>query len=110
QAVILGLALLVPSWSARAVAETSDNKVEIHATAEVEVKIKGDDGKETVQRQPAKKVPPGVAVIYTLRAENKGQKPATDVVVTDPIPEHMDYVDGSASSSGARLSFSSDGG
>lgn len=108
KAVILGLALLLPTWRASAAAEPS--AVEIRATAEVEVKVKGDDGTEQVKRQPATKVPPGVAVIYTLRAENKGAKPADDVVVTDPIPEHMDYVDGSASTAGARLTFSVDGG
>lgn len=106
KAVILGLALLLPAWGARAVADG----IEVKAVAEVEVKVKGDDGKEVTQRQPAKKVPPGVAVIYTLHAQNTGAKPATDVVVTDPIPEHMDYVDGSASSEGTRLTFSADGG
>ncbi|HTO07649.1 MAG TPA: hypothetical protein VMR86_11420 [Myxococcota bacterium] len=108
KSVSLALALTLFAWGARAGAEATG--VEIKATAEVEVKIKGDDGNETVQRQPAKKVPPGGSVIYTLRAENKGSKPAADVVVTDPIPEHMDYVDGSASSDGAQVTFSTDGG
>jgi len=109
KAVILGLAILVPVWAGRAAAE-STGAVEIRAVAEVEVKVKGDDGKEQIKREPAKKVPPGGAVIYTLRAENKGSKPADDVIVTDPIPEHMNYVDGSASSAGTRLTFSADGG
>ena len=109
KAVILALALLLPTWGARAEAQANGG-IEVRTLAEVEVKVKGDDGKETVQRQPAKKVPPGVAVIYTVSAENKGAKPADSVVVTDPIPEHMDYVDGSASSSGTRLTFSADGG
>jgi uncharacterized repeat protein (TIGR01451 family) len=109
KAVILGLAILLPTWSARAVAE-NNSAVEIRVIQEVEVKVKGDDGQEQVKREPAKKVQPGVAVIYTLRAENKGSKPADDVVVTDPIPEHMDYVDGSATSAGTRLTFSADGG
>jgi uncharacterized repeat protein (TIGR01451 family) len=109
KAVILGLALLLPTWGMRALADTS-GAVEIHAIAEVEVKTKGPDGAEQIKREPAKKVPPGGAVIYTLRAENKGAKPADDVVVTDPIPEHMDYIDGSASSVGTRLTFSVDGG
>jgi uncharacterized repeat protein (TIGR01451 family) len=108
KSVTLALALTLLAWGARAGAEATG--VEIKAVAEVEVKVKGDDGNETVQRQPAKKVPPGGAVIYTLRAENKGAKPAGDVVVTDPIPEHMDYVDGSASTEGARVTFSTDGG
>jgi uncharacterized repeat protein (TIGR01451 family) len=109
KAVILGLALLLPTWGARAEAQANSSVV-IQTLAEVEVKVKGDDGKETLQRQPAKKVPPGVAVIYTVRAENQGAKPADDVVVTDPIPEHMDYVDGSATTTGTKLTFSADGG
>lgn len=108
KSVTLALVLTLVAWSARAGAEATG--VEIKATAEVEVKVKGDDGAETVQRQPAQKVQPGSSVIYTLRAENKGQKPASDVVVTDPIPEHMDYVDGSASTNGAKVTFSIDGG
>jgi uncharacterized repeat protein (TIGR01451 family) len=108
KSVTLALVLTLVAWSARAGAETTG--VEIKATAEIEVKVKGDDGAETVQRQPASKVPPGSSVIYTLRAENKGKKPAADVVVTDPIPEHMDYVDGSASTNGAKVTFSIDGG
>jgi uncharacterized repeat protein (TIGR01451 family) len=106
KALILGLALLLPAWGARAVADG----IEVKAVAEIEVKVKAEDGKEVIQRQPAKKVPPGVAVIYTLHAANTGKSPATDVVVTDPIPEHMDYVDGSASTTGTRLTFSADGG
>jgi len=106
---LLTLALLLPTWSARAVAEDK-NGVEIRAVAEVEVKVKNDAGLEETKRVPAAKVPPGVAVIYTLHADNKGSKPATDVVVTDPIPEHMDYVDGSATSDGTKLTFSADGG
>ena len=107
--VILSALLLLPTWSARAVAEDK-NGVEIRAVAEVEVKVKDDKGVEQTKRVPATKVPPGVAVIYTLHADNKGAKPADDVVVTDPIPEHMDYVDGSASTQGTRLTFSIDGG
>lgn len=106
---VLTLALLLPTWSARAVSEDK-NGVEIRAVAEVEVKVKNDAGVEETKRVPATKVPPGVAVIYTLHAANKGAKPADDVVVTDPIPEHMDYVEGSATSEGTKLTFSADGG
>ena len=105
---VLTLALLLPTWSARAVAD--DKAVEFHVVAEVEVKVKNDAGVEETKRVPATKVPPGVAVIYTLHADNKGSKPADDVVVTNPIPEHMDYVEGSATSDGAKLTFSVDGG
>lgn len=106
---VITIALLLPTWTARAVAEDK-NGVEIRVVDEVEVKVKNDAGVEETKRVPATKVPPGVAVIYTVHADNKGSKPATDVVVTDPIPEHMDYVDGSATSAGAKLTFSADGG
>jgi uncharacterized repeat protein (TIGR01451 family) len=105
KSLVLSLLLLAP-WSAAAAAEGGKG-IEIRTVAEVETKV---DGTDQVKREPAKKVPPGVAVIYTISAANTGAKPASDVVVTDPIPEHMDYVDGSATSEGARLSFSVDGG
>jgi uncharacterized repeat protein (TIGR01451 family) len=106
---ILSFALLLPTWSASAVAEDK-NGVEVRIDVSVEVKEKAADGSEQVKRVPATKIPPGVAAIYTLHADNKGSKPADNVVVVDAIPEHTDYVDGSASTQGAALTFSADGG
>ena len=102
-AVVLALLILLPTWSAHA--------VEIKITAEIEVKVKAADGSEQVKLVPAAKVPPGETVIYTLHATNASEKPAADVVMTDPIPEHMEYVDGSVTvDGGARVTFSVDGG
>ena len=105
KSLVLSLLLLVPWHAVRA----ADNgkAIEIRTVAEVETKV---DGTDQLKREPAKKVPPGGAVIYTISAANTGSKPAGDVVVTDPIPEHMDYVDGSATNDGAKVSFSVDGG
>jgi uncharacterized repeat protein (TIGR01451 family) len=107
KAISLSLLILLPAWSARAVEKPA---IEIKAIAEVEVKVKTPDGKEETKRVPAGKVIPGTTVIYTLRARNAGDKPATDVVVTDPIPDQLEYVDGSITSAGARVTFSVDGG
>ena len=109
RAVILSLLVLLPTWSRGAVADGGGGSIEIRTVAEVEVKADADLGAQ-VKREPAKKVAPGGAVIYTISAANKGQKPAGDVVVTDPIPEHMDYIEGSAVGAGARITFSVDGG
>ncbi len=109
-AIALALTVLLPAWSAHAIESAGNPAVEIAITAEVEVTIKTEDGREEVKRVPAAKVPPGEAVIFTLHAKNNGEKPANDVIVTDPIPEHMDYVDGSVSEGGARVTFSVDGG
>ena len=103
------LALLLPTWSARAVAEDK-NGVEIRAVAEVEVKVKDDDGKEQVKRVPAKKVPPGDAVIYTLHAENKGASPPT--TSSSPIRSPSTWTTSTArrATQGTELTFSADGG
>ena len=109
-AIALGLSILLGSRVAHAVGSAGDTAVEIKITAEVEVKVKTPDGREETKRVPAAKVPPGTAVIYTLNAKNTSEKPAGDVVMTDPIPDQMEYVDGSASAEGARVTFSVDGG
>jgi len=110
KALALAILILLPAWSARAVENGASPGLEIQATAEVEVAVKGADGREEIKRMPAAKVVPGTTVIYTLHAKNTSQKPAADVVVTDPIPEHVEYVDGSITHEGARVTFSVDGG
>ena len=109
-AIALGLSVLLGSHVAHAVESAGNPAVEIKITAEVEVKVKAADGSEEVKRVPAAKVPPGTAVIYTLNAKNTSAKPAGDVVMTDPIPAEMEYVDGSVSTQDARVTFSVDGG
>jgi len=109
-AIALALSILLPAWSAHAIESAGSPAVEIKITAEVEVKVKKPDGREEVKRVPAAQVPPGESVIYTLNAKNTSEKPAGDVVMTDPIPAQMEYVDGSVSADGARVTFSVDGG
>lgn len=109
-AIALALSVLLQAGNATAVDGAANSALEITAAAEVEIKVKAADGREEMKRVPAAKVPPGEAVIYTLKAQNKSDKPAGDVVVTDPIPEHTEYVDGSVSSEGTRVTFSVDGG
>ena len=110
KAVVLSVLILLPAWSARAVDSGGKPGIEISATAEVEVVVKAADGREETKRVPAAKVVPGTTVIYTLHARNASEKPASDVVVTDPIPEQVEYVDGSTTGDGTRVTFSVDGG
>ncbi len=109
-AIASGLSILLGATSAHAVESAGNPAVEIKISAEVEVKVKTPEGREEVKRVPAAKVPPGTAVIYTLNAKNTSEKPAGDVVMTDPIPDQMEYVDGSVSAEGARVTFSVVGG
>ncbi|MCG8367509.1 MAG: hypothetical protein MJA27_29765, partial [Pseudanabaenales cyanobacterium] len=55
-------------------------------------------------------VVPGDVLRYELTSENAGEKPATNLVVTQPVPAQTTYVLESAKANGAELTFSIDGG
>ncbi|GAB4277064.1 MAG: hypothetical protein Kow0092_32850 [Deferrisomatales bacterium] len=84
--------------------------IRLTSTAEVEVTRVDEEGRTAVERVPAAKVVPGEVVLYTNRYENVGEQPAENVVITNPVPEHMTYVAGSAFGEGTRITFSVDGG
>lgn len=105
--ISLILALMIstlgaPVWAA--------NNITLEALAEVEVEITKDDGTKGVERVPATKVIPGTEVIYTISYTNAGNKSAEKVVITDPIPEHMLYILGSARGTNTTITYSVDGG
>lgn len=103
-ALLMLLPLLAGAQQNRAVTVTS--------SAEVEIVQKTADGKTVVKRIDATvaKVTPGDVVLFTNRYRNTGTKPAADVIVVNPVPEHMTYVDLSAEGKGTRVEFSIDGG
>ena len=67
-------------------------------------------GKRSTKLVDAAKVVPGDEVIYTVTFSNIGDEPAENVVITNPLPEQLTYVDGSAFGPGAEIVFSVDGG
>lgn len=97
--IALTLAFLLASASAGA--------VQLETSASVQAKVKQEDGSEKLVTQPAVKVLPGGEVTYTVKAKNDGPKPVGHAFITNPIPEHMSYVEGSATGS---VQFSVDGG
>lgn len=84
--------------------------IELKTVSEIEITEIDDKGKKTVKRVPAKRVVPGTAVIYTITATNKGDKPAENIIVKDPVPNNMTYIEGSAFGAGTVITFSVDGG
>lgn len=86
--------------------------IELMSIAEVEITVKNDNGEKEVKRVEASKanVAPGDTVIFTNYFINIGQKPADKVVLTNPVPEHMIYVDGTAEGKDAKIEFSVDKG
>jgi uncharacterized repeat protein (TIGR01451 family) len=68
------------------------------------------DGTAQEAYVPVAKVLPGDVVAYTIEARNVSPANADRVVITDPIPSEMQYLEGTADASGAELLFSVDGG
>jgi uncharacterized repeat protein (TIGR01451 family) len=56
-----------------------------------EVDTKAADGSTHKERVPAAKVVPGSEVVYVITYHNTGKQPATDVVITNPIPKELAY-------------------
>lgn len=79
-------------------------------SVETETVIRLADGSETTERAPAQKVLPGQRIVYTLNFTNDEVKPATDLVLTMPVPTEIKYLEGSASETGLPPVYSTDGG
>lgn len=82
------------------------------SVSEVEVTQQNAEGKKEVKRVDAAKakVVPGDTVIFTVSYANTDTKPADRVIITNPVPQHMTYIDKSAEGKGAVIEFSVDGG
>jgi uncharacterized repeat protein (TIGR01451 family) len=103
-------AATVAALSLAAVAFGEAGSIELRARAEKRVLLQAADGTARESYVPAAKVLPGDVVAYTIEARNVSPAAADRVVITDPIPSEMKYLDGSADAAGAELLFSVDGG
>lgn len=84
--------------------------LELKSEAFQDVAVKGKDGKVTKKRQAVATAVPGSEVVYVITYRNKGSKPATDIVINNPVPAEMSLVAGSAEGAGTRIEVSVDGG
>lgn len=101
--------VLVLSFQAEA---ADQGGMKLESVSEVEVTIDNGSGKEEIIRVNTSEanVVPGDTVILTNYYDNGGDKPADDVVLTNPIPEQMVYLAGSAEGEGSKIEFSVDQG
>lgn len=107
-AIVAAAALLTVTWT-QAQARTKGH-IKLTSTAWQEKQVFNQEGKKELKRVPAAKVLPGDEVIFTISYQNIGKEAADQAVITDPIPEHMIYIQNSAEGTGARITFSVDGG
>jgi len=68
------------------------------------------DGVERTRLVEAGRVLPGEPIQFTVIYTNTGAEPAEDITITNPVPDHMDYVEGSAAGNETSITFSVDGG
>jgi uncharacterized repeat protein (TIGR01451 family) len=106
---LFGLSLLLFFSGANAISQEQGH-LNVTTLAQMEEVSVSDDGQRQTRLVPADTVVPGDVVIYTTTVENISDEAADDVVVTNPVPEHLSYVAGSAFGPGMVIEFSVDGG
>ncbi|MDH4164263.1 MAG: hypothetical protein OEW15_16490 [Nitrospirota bacterium] len=86
--------------------------IDLRTLSQVEVTTTNAKGEKEMKRVEAARanVTPGDMVIFTTSYSSNVKKPAENVAITNPVPEHMVYVDRSAEGAGTRIEFSIDGG
>lgn len=88
-------------------------KVDLATRAEVQRTVLNDKGEQVVVMVHAAKadVVPGDVVIFTTTYRNLGTE-ATDpgLVIDNPVPEHMEYVEKSSAGNNMTITYSVDGG
>ncbi|MBT8136380.1 MAG: DUF11 domain-containing protein, partial [Gammaproteobacteria bacterium] len=84
--------------------------VHVQTVAQTEEIIVNERGETATRLVPVTTVVPGDEVIYTITFTNQGEADASSVTITDPVPQEMRYVEGSAFAGGADIRFSVDGG
>ena len=85
--------------------------IELRTSVQKRIQRILESGKIETVFEPAATIVPGDTVVYTIEAQNvSAERPAERVVITDPIPEHTRYVEGSAEGEGAQVFSSVDGG
>jgi uncharacterized repeat protein (TIGR01451 family) len=103
--IYIGILFILAAFTNQALAQ-----IEVKTVAEIEVTETDKQGKKIVKRTAPTTVVPGTEVIYTITAKNTGAEAADNIVVTNPVPEHTVYIDGSAFGTGTNITFSVDGG
>lgn len=93
-----------------AVAAFAQGHLDVRTTVHKQEVFINEQGETETRLVPADVVVPGESVIYTITFTNISDRPADNVVITNPIAEDLMYVDGSAFGPGMEIQFSVDGG
>lgn len=103
----LSIALIVAT---SLMATISASALTAKQSVEKEVIVQMPDGTEKLTRESAEMVTPGERIVYTLTFMNDDAEPASDLVLTMPVPSEIKYMDDSATKAGATIVYSADNG
>ena len=90
-------------------AHAAPGALELKSLAEKEITVV-KNGKKEIKRVVVEKALPQDEIIYTTTFKNLINKPAGDIVITNPVPNDSVYKGGSAAGSNTVITFSVDGG
>lgn len=82
--------------------------VQLHNDVQMEQKYLDAQGHEAVRVVAPAKVIPGTVMLYTITAHNSCKSVSDHLAITNPVPEHMQYLGGTAAPEGAEMEFSVD--
>lgn len=107
---ILMIALLLLSGAGIALAAPNDPTVLIKTEALMEMEVATPEGRREIKRVPLTQAVPGQMVVFVNTVTNQAKFPAEGVMVVNPIPQQMAYVDGTAGGDDVVITYSVDGG
>jgi uncharacterized repeat protein (TIGR01451 family) len=106
--VLVSIALL-SGWASIVLADQQGH-IKLQTVGFQEKVTVAKDGSKHTDIVPADHVLPGTEVIWNVNYEIVGTGTVTDTVITDPVPQNMVYVAGSAAGDNVDIAFSVDGG
>ena len=106
----LGIVGFLFTASIAVAAQDKTNKVVLSSAVFVEVEVENAEGKKEIKRMPVAKALPGSELIYVTTYKNTGDKPAENLIITNPLAKELIYKDQSAQGENAAFSVSVDGG
>ena len=111
KALLLLATVVVSSSYAQTLAYAQETgHLKLMTVVQKEEVVVTDSGERKSELVPAEKVVPGDSVVYTITFENVSDESAENITITNPVPENLSYVAGSAFGPGAVIEFSVDGG
>jgi uncharacterized repeat protein (TIGR01451 family) len=84
--------------------------LELRTVVQRVTEVVDEAGVTRTELVPVQTAVPGDEVVYTVTFTNIGTQAADNIVITNPIPEHMRLVKDSAFAPGAAVVYSTDGG